>query len=260
MEQLIKDNILTFEPFIDPNAPPPPPPPPPLTTTASATATSTSTSTSNPVIADDSSSNSAVSSENKVVSEKKEGERVGEVDVGNDEKNNSDVPNTIAVSTLMTDMKSNQTQSMEQELEILSYEEFCDALSCLDVDSKSDPRSNASMWCVSEDETLSLLVNSLSDKLGLDPLMVSSSLLEGHRVSRGLLPHRTANQIQARYAALCVLNKVFILFFSSLNTLLKLSLHFHHDNFQFFIFFSILYFHYHFYFLFSGCYDGYFSD
>lgn len=208
MEQLIENNILTFEPFIDPNAPPPPPPPPPLTTTASAT--STSTSTSNPVIADDSSSSPADGSENKVVSEEKEGEGVGEVDVVNDEKNNSDDPNAIAASTLMTDITSNQTQSMERELEILSYEEFCDALSCTDVDSKSDPRSNASMWCVAEDETLSLLVNCLSDKLGLDPLMVSSSLLEGHRVSRGLLPHRTANQIQARYAALCVLNKVLI--------------------------------------------------
>ena len=207
MEQLIKDNILTFEPFIDPNAPPPPPPPPPLTTTA--TASSTSTSTSNPVIADDSSSSTADGSENKVVTEKKE----GEVDVVNDEKNDSSDPNATTASTLMTDTKSNQMQGIEQELEILSYEEFCDALSCSDVDSKSDPRSNASMWCVSEDETLSLLVNSLSDKLGLDPLMVSSSLLEGHRVSRGLLPHRTANQIQARYAALCVLNKVFILFF-----------------------------------------------
>lgn len=207
MEQLIKDNILTFEPFIDPNAPPPPPPPPPLTTTA--TASSTSTSTSNPVIADDSSSSTADGSEIKVVTEKKE----GEVDVVNDEKNDSSDPNATTASTLMTDTKSNQMQGIEQELEILSYEEFCDALSCSDVDSKSDPRSNASMWCVSEDETLSLLVNSLSDKLGLDPLMVSSSLLEGHRVSRGLLPHRTANQIQARYAALCVLNKVFILFF-----------------------------------------------
>ena len=207
MEQLIKDNILTFEPFIDPNAPPPPPPPPPLTTTA--TASSTSPSTSNPVIADDSSSSTADGSEIKVVTEKKE----GEVDVVNDEKNDSSDPNATTASTLMTDTKSNQMQGIEQELEILSYEEFCDALSCSDVDSKSDPRSNASMWCVSEDETLSLLVNSLSDKLGLDPLMVSSSLLEGHRVSRGLLPHRTANQIQARYAALCVLNKVFILFF-----------------------------------------------
>lgn len=207
MEQLIKDNILTFEPFIDPNAPPPPPPPPPLTTTA--TASSTSTSTSNPVIADDSSSSTADGSEIKVVTEKKE----GEVDAVNDEKNDSSDPNATTASTLMTDTKSNQMQGIEQELEILSYEEFCDALSCSDVDSKSDPRSNASMWCVSEDETLSLLVNSLSDKLGLDPLMVSSSLLEGHRVSRGLLPHRTANQIQARYAALCVLNKVFILFF-----------------------------------------------
>ena len=206
MEQLIENNILTFEPFIDPNAPPPPPPPPPLTTTASAT----STSTSNPVIADDSSSSPADGSENKAVSEKKEGEGVGVVDVVNDEKNNSDDPNAIAASTLMTDITSNQTPSMERELEILSYEEFCDALSCTDVDSKSDPRSNASMWCVAEDETLSLLVNCLSDKLGLDPLMVSSSLLEGHRVSRGLLPHRTANQIQARYAALCVLNKVLI--------------------------------------------------
>ena len=48
---------------------------------------------------------------------------MGEVDVGNDEKNNSDAPNTIAVSTLMTDMKSNQTQSMEQELEILDAED-----------------------------------------------------------------------------------------------------------------------------------------
>lgn len=214
MEALLKDNILTFEPFIDPNAPPPPPPPPPTTATATATASSTSTSTSsssaNAATVDDSTASTADGIDSKAVTENK-----GEDDVVKDE-GNTDIVTLQRDSSghlnaaVLNDNKSNPIKSAEPELEILSFEEFCDALNCSDSDSTSDPRAIPSMWCVEEDETLALLVNSLSDKLGLDPLMVSSSILEGHRVSRGLLPHRTANQIQARYAALCVLNKVMI--------------------------------------------------
>ena len=133
---------------------------------------------------------------------------VGNTDIVTVQKDGSGDLNAAA---LLNDNKSNPIQFIEPELEILSFEEFCDALNCSDSDSTSDPRTIPRMWCVEEDETLALLVNTLSDKLGLDPLMVSSSILEGHRVSRGLLPHRTANQIQARYAALCVLNKVMMI-------------------------------------------------
>ena len=203
MEQLLKDNILTFEPFIDQNATRPQPPPPPPTTTATSASSATSSSISNPATADELSASTADGSGSKTVIENREDK--GDV-VNDDEDNISD--QITAASTPVNDSKSSQIQSMEQELEILTFEEFCDALSCSDSDSTIDSRSPPSMWCVAEDEILSLLVNGLSDKLGLDPLMVSSSILEGHRVSRGLLPHRTANQIQARYAALCVLNKV----------------------------------------------------
>lgn len=215
MEALLKDNILTFEPFIDPNAPPPPPPPPPTTATATASSASTSTSSSgaNAATVDDSTTSTADGGDSKTVTENK-----GKDDVVKDEGVTDlvtvqrDSSGDLNAATL-NDNKSNPIQSAEPELEILSFEEFCDALNCSDSDSTSDPRTVQHMWCVEEDETLALLVNSLSDKLGLDPLMVSSSILEGHRVSRGLLPHRTANQIQARYAALCVLNKVMIKLF-----------------------------------------------
>ena len=122
------------------------------------------------------------------------------------------------VSTLSTAIET-ETET-ETELEILTFEEFCLALHPLKHE-----------WTQKDDETIATLVNGISDKLDLDPLMISSSVLECRRNSRSLLPNRTSKEVQARYAALCVLNKVreltffpLLLFFVYLHVCLSLSL------------------------------------
>ena len=118
------------------------------------------------------------------------------------------------VSTLSTAIET----ETETELEILTFEEFCLALHPLKHE-----------WTQKDDETIATLVNGISDKLDLDPLMISSSVLECRRNSRSLLPNRTSKEVQARYAALCVLNKVreltffpLLLFFVYLHVCLSL--------------------------------------
>ena len=85
----------------------------------------------------------------------------------------------------------------EPELSILTFEEFCLAL---------NPLKHS--WTQRDDEIIATLVNRVSDKLDLDPLMISSAVLENRRIVSGLLPDRSAHEVQARYAALSVLNKV----------------------------------------------------
>ena len=85
----------------------------------------------------------------------------------------------------------------EPELSILTFEEFCLAL---------NPLKHS--WTQRDDEIIATLVNRVSDKLDLDPLMISSAVLENRRIVSGLLPNRSAHEVQARYAALSVLNKV----------------------------------------------------
>ena len=85
----------------------------------------------------------------------------------------------------------------DPELKILTFDEFSSALNPLNK-----------FWTQKEDEIIATLVNRISDKMGLDPLMISSSILEEKRKKMGLLPDRSSHEVQARYSALCVLNKV----------------------------------------------------
>ena len=112
-----------------------------------------------------------------------------------------DVSSTVSVTVL------DLGPSIPAEPVILSFEEFCVALNGHHNDSDFDP-SSFCVWSVKEDEVICLLVNSLSDRLGLDPLMIPAGVLEASRRERGLLGQRTACQVEVRYAALCVLNKV----------------------------------------------------
>ena len=86
---------------------------------------------------------------------------------------------------------------VEPELAILTFEEFCQALYPLKYP-----------WSQRDDEVIAMFVNRVSDKLDLDPLMISCAVLENQRIISGLLPDRSSSEIQARYAALSVLNKV----------------------------------------------------
>ena len=86
---------------------------------------------------------------------------------------------------------------VEPELAILTFEEFFEALYPLNCP-----------WSQRDDEVIAMFVNRVSDKLDLDPLMISSAVLENQRIISGLLPDRSSSGIQARYAALIVLNKV----------------------------------------------------
>jgi hypothetical protein len=179
MEQLIKDNLLSFHPFT-----------PPVT-----------------------GSDAQPSTDEVFVTEN--GEEFTDFEYLMREEAKSATPLTAnnTVNTGTSDGKilelPAEQNSASTEPEILSFEDFCLALgtSGPESDSGSDPRS-ASPWRVEEDEMISLLVNNISDKLSLDPLMIPCAVLDYQRQVQGLLPHRSSPQIQARYSALCVLNKV----------------------------------------------------
>jgi hypothetical protein len=79
---------------------------------------------------------------------------------------------------------------------VLSFSEFSDSL-----------LSSKSPWIPEEDEALVRLVNTVADKLNGDSLRISAQQLEMERVARNVLPRRTPAEVQARYSALCVLNK-----------------------------------------------------
>lgn len=179
MEQLIKDNLLSFHPFTPPVA----------------------ASDAQPA-ADE-------------VSVAEDGVEFTDFEYLMNEEAKSATPTTVqnTGNTVTSDGKDLELpvekNSTSSEPEILSFEEFCLALgtSGPESDPGSDPRS-ASPWRVEEDEMISLLVNNISDKLSLDPLMIPCAVLDSQRLVQGLLPHRSSPQIQARYSALCVLNKV----------------------------------------------------
>lgn len=61
-------------------------------------------------------------------------------------------------------------------------------------------------WTLKEDELITQVINKISDELSLDPCRIPASVLDKYRVSRSLLPRRSSEEVQARYAALCVLN------------------------------------------------------
>jgi hypothetical protein len=103
-------------------------------------------------------------------------------------------PPTLDLSTVPAQISTPMTVNSD-EAEILSYEEFTTALYPL--------RS----WTLLEDECIAMLVNGISDKLGKDPLRIPFDVLERTRVVDGILLHRSDKELQARYAALCVLNK-----------------------------------------------------
>jgi hypothetical protein len=96
---------------------------------------------------------------------------------------------------LLPPQLSTPPMTNDVEAEILSYEEFTTALYPLRP------------WTLLEDECIALLVNGISDKLGKDPLRIPFDVLERTRVVDGILLHRSDKELQARYAALCVLNK-----------------------------------------------------
>jgi hypothetical protein len=62
-------------------------------------------------------------------------------------------------------------------------------------------------WVIEEDEKLVALVNKLANKLNIDPLRITAKQLEDSRIDDHVLHKRSAAQLQARYAAICVLNK-----------------------------------------------------
>lgn len=177
MEQLVKDNLLSFDPFTPPKSDDVPHP------------------------------------DEVLVNE--DGEEITDFDQLMREDVKTAVPPTASddKNTGTSDGKNldlpADKNSFPNEPEILSFEDFCLALgtSTPESDPSSDPRS-ASSWRMEEDEMISLLVNSISDKLSLDPLMIPCGVLDEQRKVQGLLPHRSSPQIQARYTALCVLNKV----------------------------------------------------
>jgi hypothetical protein len=181
MEQLIKDNLLSFHPFTPPPA----------------------------------ASDSQPSADEAAVTEVGEEFTDFEYLMREEAKsatpateNNAENTGTSNGKNLELPAEKNST-SIEPEL--LSFEDFCLALGTCGPESESvsvsDPRS-ASPWRVEEDEMIALLVNNVSDKLSLDPLMIPCAVLDSQRLIQGLLPHRSSPQIQARYSALCVLNKV----------------------------------------------------
>jgi hypothetical protein len=66
-------------------------------------------------------------------------------------------------------------------------------------------------WTMYDDEALVQLVNSVSDKENMDPLRVPPQLLQRCRYRKQgslvVLPKRSNNEVEVRYAALCVVNK-----------------------------------------------------
>jgi hypothetical protein len=179
MEQLIKDDLLSFHPFTPPVA----------------------------------GSDAQPSSDEVLVTENGEEFTDFEHLMHEDAKSAAPLTANNTVNTGTSQGKNLELpadkNSTSTEPEILSFEEFCLALgtSGPESDSGSDPRS-ATPWRIEEDEMISLLVNNISDKLSLDPLMIPCAVLDSQRLVQGLLPHRSSPQIQARYSALCVLNKV----------------------------------------------------
>jgi hypothetical protein len=70
-----------------------------------------------------------------------------------------------------------------------------------------------SHWSIQEDKSLVRLVNDISDKCNLDALRVPPQLLQSYRYTKvfspqlAVLPNRTNQEVEVRYAALCVLNR-----------------------------------------------------
>jgi hypothetical protein len=62
-------------------------------------------------------------------------------------------------------------------------------------------------WNIDDDEQIVALVNHISNKLDIDPLRISSTILEEFRSNSSILSIKSSVDIEARYAALCVLNK-----------------------------------------------------
>ena len=63
------------------------------------------------------------------------------------------------------------------------------------------------VWTRTEDEAICRAVNALANKYDIDPLRISAANIEQHIASAEVLPNKTPSQIQARYTALCVVNK-----------------------------------------------------
>jgi hypothetical protein len=119
------------------------------------------------------------------------------------------------------------------EPEILSYEEFALALG-VDVIAATGRSGSGGggggggrvdpPWTLAEDEAIASLVGAVADKEGLDPLRIRATDLErafnagtgnvgAGAVAAGgaVLRRRSFRGVQARYAALCVLNKAALL-------------------------------------------------
>ena len=76
--------------------------------------------------------------------------------------------------------------------------------------SESDFRNGlcgGSPWTVEEDKLICQLVNSLTLKKDIDPLRVSTEDIEHVLSQHPLFKSRTSTEMQARYTALCVLNR-----------------------------------------------------
>lgn len=73
--------------------------------------------------------------------------------------------------------------------------------------SSSSSSFSAAPWSPQEDEALTQLINYIAHHRDLDPVRIPFHTIEEFRTSSNLLPHRNTDQIQARYAAICVLNK-----------------------------------------------------
>ena len=62
-------------------------------------------------------------------------------------------------------------------------------------------------WSLAEDEQLAEMVNAYSNKKDCDPLRITALDFELYRTRNGVLLERSCMELQARYAALCVINR-----------------------------------------------------
>eukprot|EP01038_Epipyxis_sp_PR26KG_P005374 gene5374-7452_t len=68
-------------------------------------------------------------------------------------------------------------------------------------------RLNSNKWIMSDDEKICDVINCISFKYDLDPLRVSVADINKYIISAASLPDKNTLDIQARYVALCALNK-----------------------------------------------------
>jgi hypothetical protein len=75
------------------------------------------------------------------------------------------------------------------------------------ADFKASLRGKKKPWSFGEDEMLTHMVNVYADKKDCDPLRITALDFELYRTRNGVLLERSCEELQARYAALCVINR-----------------------------------------------------